>query len=83
MNEWRRALGLATQAGVPTRALIVALIVGSGLNLINQGDALVNGGHLNWIKILLTYAVPFVVSTHGAVSARMANPDADARHDPR
>ena len=73
MNEWRRAIQLATGSGIPKRALIVALIVGSGLNLINQGDVLMSGGHLNWLKVALTYAVPFVVSTHGAVSARMAN----------
>ena len=74
MNQWRRAIQLAARSGIPKRALIVALVVGSGLNLINQGDALFSGGHLNWLKVALTYAVPFVVSTHGAVSARMANP---------
>jgi hypothetical protein len=50
----------------------VALIVGTVLNLINQGDALFGGGHLNLIKIILTFAVPYCVATYGAVSYRMS-----------
>ena len=38
--------------GVPPRSVVVALIVGSILNLINQGDALFGDGHLNLIKPL-------------------------------
>ena len=38
------------------------------LNLINQGDALFNGGRLNLTKIILTYAGPYCVATYGAVS---------------
>jgi hypothetical protein len=45
---------------------------GSILNLINQGDALFGEGHLNLIKIVLTYAVPYCVATYGAVSYRMS-----------
>ena len=45
--------------GVPRRSFLVALIVGTILNLINQGDALVGQGHLNLTKIILTYAVPY------------------------
>ena len=37
------------------------------LNLINQGDALFSGGHLNLTKIILTYAVPYCVAMYGAV----------------
>ena len=51
------------------RALIVALLVGTALNLINQGDAVLRGASVNWIKLLLTYVVPFAVSSHGAISA--------------
>jgi hypothetical protein len=58
--------------GVPRRSLFVALIVGTILNLINQGDALFNGAHLNLTKIILTYAVPYCVATYGAVSYRLS-----------
>jgi hypothetical protein len=57
--------------GVPKRSLIVALVVGVLLNLINQGDALIAGRALNWIKIVLTFLVPYCVATYGAVSFRM------------
>jgi hypothetical protein len=58
--------------GVPRRSLIVALIVGTILNLINQGDEIVGEGHLNLTKIILTFAVPYCVATYGAVSYRMS-----------
>ena len=56
--------------GVPRRSFVVALIVGAILNLINQGDALFGEGHINPIKIILTFAVPYCVATYGAVSYR-------------
>ncbi len=74
MDGLRRIFALATRDGVPVRAAWVAAFVGTALNLINQGDALVYGGHINWAKIALTYAVPFLVSTHGAVSAKLRTP---------
>jgi hypothetical protein len=70
--RFRRALQYAISAGVPRRSALVALIVGTILNLINQGDALFAGAPLNWAKIFLTYAVPYGVATYGAVSFRMS-----------
>ena len=43
--------------GLPKRSFFLALIVGTVLNLINQGEILFGGGKLNLIKIFLTYAV--------------------------
>jgi hypothetical protein len=57
--------------GVPRRSLFVALIVGTILNLINQGDAMLAGMPLDLAKLLLTYLVPYCVSTYGAVSYRL------------
>jgi hypothetical protein len=71
MRTVRHIAGLAIADGVPRRTFWVAVVVGTVLNLINQGDALASGAHLNWAKLALTYAVPFAVSTHGAVSARL------------
>lgn len=61
----------AASDGVPRRSLLVALIVGTILNLINQGDALVSGMPIDMVKLLLTYLVPYCVSTYGAVSYRL------------
>lgn len=55
------------------RAFIIALIVGSLLNVINQYDALLGSLNFNWYKAILTYCVPFAVSL---VSGWLANRDA-------
>jgi hypothetical protein len=62
----------AVADGVPRRSLLVALVVGTVLNLINQGDAFFGASSINWLKIALTYAVPYFVSTYGAVSSRLS-----------
>ncbi|MFA7261720.1 MAG: nitrate/nitrite transporter NrtS [Caulobacter sp.] len=72
MMNWKQALSLATSNGVPRRAIVVAVVVGSALNLINQGDALFGPKSVDVGKLLLTFIVPYLVSTHGAVSARMS-----------
>ena len=62
----------ALSDGVPKRALIVAAVVGSILNLINQGDALLlQPAAVNLAKLVLTFIVPYLVSTYGAVSYRI------------
>ncbi len=56
---------------VVSRSALIALIVGTVLTAINQGDVLFTGHvtvALLW-KIPLTYAVPFVVATLGAMTA--------------
>ncbi len=69
--RWRKACRCAVADGVPRRSAAVALVVGSILNLINQGDALIAGRPLSWTKILLTFAVPYLVATYGAVSYQL------------
>lgn len=63
------ALKTALSGNYLKRALLVMLIVGSVLNLINQGDALIHALPINLPKVLLTYLVPFCVATYGASSA--------------
>ena len=62
---------LILERGIVRRAAITAAIVGTILNLIAQGDFLVQGEALTWWKIALTYCVPYCVATYGAVSARI------------
>jgi hypothetical protein len=61
----------AISDGVPRRSFYVALIVGTVLNLINQGDALPGVASINWLKLVLTYCVPYAVGTYGAVSYQL------------
>jgi hypothetical protein len=49
----------------------VALVVGTVLNLINQGDALFGHRPVQWSKIALTFVVPYFVATYGAISYRL------------
>ena len=52
------------------RSLSVAVVVGTILTLLNQGDLLLTGhwqSALYW-KVPLTYCVPFCVATYGALS---------------
>ena len=66
------ALTTALSGAYLARAIVVMIIVGSVLNLINQGEALFQGAPLNFAKLLLTYVVPFCVSTYGTWSALIA-----------
>jgi hypothetical protein len=64
--------GYCVSDGVPKRSGRVALIVGVLLNLINQGDALLGHEHVNVVKLVLTFIVPYCVATYGAVSYRLS-----------
>lgn len=59
------------ERGIVRRAAVVALIVGTILNLIAQGDFLIEGAAINYWKICLTYSVPYCVATYGACTARI------------
>jgi len=62
---------LAKRRDIVKRSLIIAAIVGTILNLINQGDAVGDMSKFELGKCLLTYMVPYCVSTYGAVTALM------------
>jgi len=70
-SVWTRACLCAVSDGVPRRSFYVALVVGTVLNLINQGDALLGMASVNWLKLVLTYFVPYAVCTYGAVSYQL------------
>jgi len=70
-----RWIAIATSRSVVRRATVVALIVGSMLVAINHGDAILRGD-LNvarLLRIALTVAVPYCVSTYSSVSALRAS----------
>jgi hypothetical protein len=72
MSTFERACRYCVSDGIPRRSFYVALVVGTILNLINQGDALFGPAAVNWLKVALTYLVPYAVSTYGAVSYRLS-----------
>jgi hypothetical protein len=71
-NDRLSALRRALLWPIARRSLLTMLIVGSILNLINEGDALAGAGAIKWWRLLLTYCVPFCVATFGAYSAYRA-----------
>jgi hypothetical protein len=58
----------AGRRGVYRRAVKVAAVVGTVLTLINQYD-LIAQGRVDLAKAMLTYVVPFCVSTWSALTA--------------
>jgi hypothetical protein len=63
------ALRLTFSRSSARRSLIVAIGVGTVLNLINQGDALWSGNWPVLWKACLTYCVPFGVASYGSYAA--------------
>lgn len=58
--------------GTPTRALVTALVVGTILVGINHGDVIARGDMPPLAKVLLTYCVPYCVTTWGAITGKRA-----------
>jgi hypothetical protein len=67
-------LKVATDRAIVATSAKVAVVVGSILALINYGDRIFlrhDMRLLDWVKVALTYCVPYCVSTYGAVRYAM------------
>ena len=64
---------IAISQPVLSRAIKVALIVGSILNLINQGNAItaLHLQEIHIVKFFLTYFVPYSVTTYTATALKL------------
>jgi hypothetical protein len=72
VKQW---IKVATRSDVVTRGVKVGALVGTILVAINQGDLILSDGLSaadGW-KIVLTYLVPYCVSTYAGVSAIIAH----------
>ena len=67
------AFAIASSTPIVLLALRTSLVVGTLLNLINQGDALFGAGHIEVLKMCLTYCVPYCVATYSATSISLRN----------
>jgi hypothetical protein len=72
------ALRRALSQPCARRSLFVAVVVGTVLNMINQGDVWLAGGALSYWKLGLTYLVPFCVATYGAWSMALTSAQREA-----
>lgn len=53
------------------RAIKVAIIVGTILCLINQWQAIIQRSiPIDWFKVVLTYLVPYAVSSYSTVASK-------------
>lgn len=67
MKQW---LGLAFSKNVIWRAFTMAIIVAPILVLINQGEYMLSqdSSQFSWIKVILTFLVPYTVATVSCVN---------------
>jgi hypothetical protein len=63
--EPREAARLTFSGKAVRRSLLVALLVGTALNVINQGPEMLSGTCPVIWKVALTYVVPFLVASYG------------------
>ncbi|MFM7568582.1 MAG: nitrate/nitrite transporter NrtS [Betaproteobacteria bacterium] len=53
----------------------MALVVGSVLNLINQGAAILGPADISWVHVALNFFVPFCVSSYSAARNQVSRND--------
>lgn len=52
-------------------SLPVAVVVGTALNLINQGPAISSGEGASWVHLALNYLVPYCVASYSGAAVRV------------
>ena len=62
---------LAFGGGTPLKAFLTACVVGTILITINHADAIIHGDYPHPLKVVLTYTVPFCVTTWGAITGKL------------
>ena len=65
--------------GTPKKAILASLVVGTILTTINHGDIIMDGLMPDAWKVLLTYCVPYCVTTWGAATGKLAQWRRDTR----
>lgn len=68
-TTYGEALEMFLRGATVPSASRIALVVGTWLSVVNQGDRLLAGA-VPWSKIVLNYATPFTVASLGFLAAR-------------
>jgi len=63
----------ATQSRIVKAALKVALLVGTILNVLNQGGGVLDGTPISWLQVATNYLVPLCVSSYSAARNELAH----------
>ena len=69
LGYWRRFFRAMSSRKIVCNALKVSVVVGTALNLINQGEYLMAGQGLMMGNVALNYLVPFCVSAWSGARA--------------
>ncbi len=71
MSAIRTFIAVCRRREIVLPALKLAFVVGTVLNLINQGNTLASGLPVSWPHLALNYLVPFCVSTYSAATNQL------------
>lgn len=82
MNKLKVYFAVLCDKEMLIKSLKIAIIVGTLLNIINQGEVIFALDYINidYVKSLLTYTVPFMVSSYTAISIKMKFKIGDVTH---
>lgn len=67
----KRFLDVATQRHIVRGAIKISLVVGTVLNIINQGGRVLDGLPLSWLHVGMNYLVPYCVASYSAARNEM------------
>jgi hypothetical protein len=72
--SWRDGLRIVFMREHLRKTIKIALVVGVILMIINQGDVILDGEATagTWVKVGLSFCVPFVVSNLGLLAGKRA-----------
>lgn len=71
----RTLVQLMVQPRIAKAALRVSLLVGTVLNLVNNGERLWTGHGVNLWQMAMNYVVPFCVSAYSAARVQASRPE--------
>ena len=75
LTSLRQIVSIGTQPAIVRRSLKTSVVVGTILAMINHGDHLMAGTASTDVvaKVIITYAVPYTVSTWASIMALRSN----------
>lgn len=73
-------IDLAFGGGTPLKAFLTACVVGTILTSINHGDDIFSGDYPHPLKVALTYCVPYIVTTWGAITGKLQKVATNVQH---
>jgi len=61
-----RFVKTALSRHIVLNAFKIAVVVGTLLNAVNQGEQMLQGGTIVWLHLMLNYLVPYCVASYSA-----------------